>query len=225
MNKKERYKILMLFGIALILFSSILILLVNIFSSEEDNTAEESSTKEGLMLLIEFEDTTGLENFVIEMHDRNIPGLLMVSYEFAEEHADVLKELSKYDIEVGGTYSIEPLWDVSYEEQLSIMTTVKEKIEAALGTEMRVFGSKYFAYDENTLKAAQELGIEYVLARGTTGAKATIYKPDEYDVKIFSVSNVNSEKWGTGSLCDYSYWAREGIPEEFSEELFGHTVQ
>jgi cytosine/adenosine deaminase-related metal-dependent hydrolase len=45
------------------------------------------------------------------------------------------------------------------------MTTVKERIESALGTEMRVFGSKYFAYDENTLKAAQELGIEYVLAR------------------------------------------------------------
>ena len=221
MNKKKKYKILMLFGIALILFSSVLILLVNMFSSGEDNPAEENSTKEGLMLLIEFEDTTGLENFVMEMHDRDIPGLLMVSYEFAEEHADVLKELDKYGIEVGGSYSGEPLWDVSYEEQLSIMTTVKERIETVLGSDMRVFGSRYFAYDENTLKAAQELGIEYVLARGTTGAKATIYKPDEYDVKIFSVSNVNSEKWGTGSLCDYSYWAREGTPEEFNEELFG----
>jgi hypothetical protein len=221
MDKKKKYKILMLFGIALILLSSVLILLVNMFSAGEDNPIEESSTKEGLMLLIEFEDTAGLENFVSEMHDRDIPGLLVVSYEFAEEHADVLKELNKYGIEIGGTYSVVPLWDVSYEEQLSIMTTVKERIESALGTEMRVFGSKYFAYDENTLKAAQELGIEYVLARGTTGAKATIYKPDEYDVKIFSVSNVNSEKWGTGSLCDYSYWAREGTPEEFSEELFG----
>jgi hypothetical protein len=27
-------------------------------------------------------------------------------------------------------------------------------------------------------------------------------------------------KWGTGSLCDYSYWAREGSPEEFGDELF-----
>jgi hypothetical protein len=85
---------------------------------------------------------------------------------------------------------------------------------------MRAFGSKYFAYDENTIKAAEELGIEYVFARGTTGAKATIYKPQEYDVKIFSVSNVSSEKWGTGSLCDYSYWAREGGADDFEEELF-----
>jgi tryptophan synthase alpha subunit len=72
------------------------------FSAGEDNPIEESSTKEGLMLLIEFEDTAGLENFVSEMHDRDIPGLLVVSYEFAEEHADVLKELNKYGIEIWG---------------------------------------------------------------------------------------------------------------------------
>jgi hypothetical protein len=41
----------------------------------------------------------------------------------------------------------------------------------------------------------------------------------QYDVKIFSVSNVDSENWGTGSLCDYSYWAREGTPEDFDDEL------
>ena len=37
----------------------------------------------------------------------------------------------------------------------------------------------------------------------------------------FFLSNVDSQNWGTGSLCDYSYWAREGTPDDFEKELFG----
>ncbi|MGI6423641.1 MAG: polysaccharide deacetylase family protein [Candidatus Dojkabacteria bacterium] len=181
----------------------------------------ESKTK-GLMLLIEFEGTEGLVNFVDNIKERDIPALLVVSSGFVTENCNTINAiLSYHDIEIAGVDASRPYWDIPYEEQLSVMKETKEKIEACTGKEIRVFGSKYFGYDENTIKAAQELGIEYVFARGTTGAKATVYKPKEYEVKIFSVSNVDSQKWGTGSLCDYSYWAREGRPEDFEKELFG----
>ena len=177
---------------------------------------------EALMLMIEFEGTEGLINFVNDIKERNIPGLLIVSAEFVENNCEVVNTLLEYhDIEIAGLDSSKAFWDVPYEEQLSVIKNSKEKIFECTGREIRVFGSRYFAYDENTVKAAQELGLEYVFARGTTGAKATIYKPNEYEVKIFSVSNVDSQNWGTGSLCDYSYWAREGTAADFEIELFG----
>jgi len=176
---------------------------------------------EAIMLLIEFEGTEGLINFVNDIKERDIPGLLIVSADFVENNCEVLNTLMEYhDIEIAGLDPSKPLWDVPYEEQLSIVQNSKDKIFECTGKEIRIFGSKYFAYDENTIKAAQEAGLEYVFARGTTGAQATIYKPIEYDVKIFSVSNVDSQNWGTGSLCDYSYWAREGTAADFETELF-----
>lgn len=181
------------------------------------------SKTEALMLMIEFEGTEGLSNFVNQIKEREIPGLLLVSASFVEENCDSVNAILKYhsDIELAGLDSSQPFWDVEYETQLGVMTDTKERIYECTGRNIRVFGSKYFAYDESTVKAAQELGIEYVLARGTTSAKATIYKPSEYDVKIFSVSNVSSQNWGTGSLCDYSYWAREGSASDFEKELMG----
>lgn len=177
---------------------------------------------QGLMLLIEFEGTEGLVNFVDNIKDRDIPALLIVSPDFVIENCNTINTiLSFHDVEIAGLDASKPYWDIPYEQQLSVMQDTRDKIKACTGGDIKVFGSKYFAYDENTVKAAQELGIEYVLARGTTGAKATIYKPDEYDVKIFSVSNVDSQNWGTGSLCDYSYWAREGRPQDFGKELEG----
>jgi hypothetical protein len=181
---------------------------------------QEASETQGLMLLIEFEGTDGLNNFVYELQKRDIPSLLIVTADFVTENCTNIRKLQRYGVEIGGVYPQKPLWDVPYEEQYAAMRETKETIEACTGKPMRVFGSRYFAYDENTVIAAESLGIPFVLARGTTGARATIYQPEEYNVKIFSVSNVSSEKWGTGSLCDYSYWAREGSPEEFGDELF-----
>jgi hypothetical protein len=186
---------------------------------EEETVAIPDTT--GIMLLIEFEGTEGLENFVYEMNERDIPGLLMVSAGFVEDNCELIRTMQDYSIEVTGVYPEKPLWDVSYDEQYDIMSDTKTRVEACTGVPMRAFSSRYFAYDENTVKAAEALEIPYVMARGTTGAKATIYQPEEYDVKIFSVSNVDSESWGTGSLCDYSYWAREGEPGDFRQEMFG----
>jgi len=181
---------------------------------------KESTPKtEATMLLIEFEEMGGLENMVNQMHTRDIPGVLMVSVEFLDEHCEEIKALQDYDIEIAGSAPGAPFWDVGYDEQREIMIKTKEGIEACTGKKMRIFSSKYFAYTEDTIKIAEELGIEYVFARGTTQARATIYKPTEYDVKIFSVSNVGSKNWGTGSLCDFSYWAREGTAADFRTEL------
>ena len=79
---------------------------------------------------------------------------------------------------------------------------------------MRVFGSRYFAHDENILRAADALGVEYLLARGTAGERATVYAPQEYKAKIISVSNVPSGAIGTGSLCDCSLWGRGSTDED-----------
>jgi len=91
-----------------------------------------------------------------------------------------------------------------YAEQYTYLKEAQGLVKEVTGKDMRVFGSRYFAYDENTLKAADELGIEYILARGTKGVEAVIYAPEEYDVKVISVSNVEFEEMGKGSLCDYS---------------------
>jgi hypothetical protein len=196
---------------------------LSVFKQEEQEIQEvvvEEDNPQALMLLIEFEDTEGINNFVYEMNQRGIPGLLMVNAAYVEENCEFVKGLQKYDIEIAGVAPGEPFWDIPYEEQYETVKETKERIEACTGEDMRVIGSRYFAYDENTLKVADALDIPYVFARGTTGAKATIYKASEYDAKIFSVSNVESEKWGSGSLCDYSYWAREGDPNDFKDELF-----
>ena len=222
-RRKTVLKISLLFGFCLVLISSVLLFLPNFpFLNEktEKTPIQEEEKTEAIMLLIEFENTVGLENFAYEMKERDIPGLLDVKSFFVEENCEVLKKLQENGIEIAGSCPEEPLWDIDYNTQYSIIKDTKDKIETCTGKPMRVISSRYFAYDENTLKVAEELGIDYVMARGTTGAKSTIYKPSEYDVKIFSVSNVDSKKWGTGSLCDYSYWAREGTPEEFKEELF-----
>ena len=171
----------------------------------------------GMMLLIEFEETQGLLNWATELENRNMTAVIQVQHNIVGEHCDVIKNLSDRGFEISGLYSPEAFWDKNYTFQYEKMKEVKEKIELCTGKPMRSFGSRYFAYDENTLKAADDLRIEYVFARGTTGARATVYKPTEYNVKIIAVSNVPSEKMGTGSLCDYSLWARGETPDSFEK--------
>ncbi len=223
MNKRNLY--LTIFN-GIFLFAVIVGILLGSYDwlkKESDIPVQKEVTStQALMLMIEFEGTEGLINFVNDIKERDIPGVLIVSADFVVENCEVVNTLLKYhDIQLAGLDSSKAFWDVPYDEQLSIMKDTKEKIFSCTGIDIEIFGSRYFAYDENTVKAAQELGIDYVFARGTTGAKATIYKPLEYDVKIFSVSNVDSQNWGTGSLCDYSYWAREGVASDFEKELLG----
>ena len=204
-NKNQLWVVLAIILIALIIG---LIVSQKLFIGKE--------TK-GMMLLIEFEETQGLLNWANEFESRNMTAVMQVQHNIVDEHCDVIKNLSDRGFEISGLYSPEAFWDKNYTFQYEKMKEVKEKIEACTGKKMRSFGSRYFAYDETTLKVADELGVEYIFARGTTGARATIYKPIEYKVKIIAVSNVPSEKYGTGSLCDYSLWARGETPESFEK--------
>lgn len=171
----------------------------------------------GLMLLIEFEEVDGLKNWANKFEERQMPATIQIQSDLATSHCDVIKDLSDRGFEIAGLYSPVAFWDKSYEFQYEKMKEVKDNIEKCTNREMKAFGSKYFGYDENTLKVAEELGVDYVFGRGTTGARTTVYKPKEYDVKIIAVSNVPSKEMGTGSLCDYSLWARGETPESFEK--------
>jgi peptidoglycan/xylan/chitin deacetylase (PgdA/CDA1 family) len=180
-----------------------------------------SSSTKGMMILIEFdEDTTGLSNFVNMASKRDIPTVLLIGPEFIKNHCEELKTLQDFGMDIGAGVNSKPFWDVPYQEQFDLMEETKQIYKNCFGEDLKMFNSRYFGYDENTLKAAESLGIKYIFARGTTGERCTVYKPKEYDVKLISVSNINSPKFGTGSLCDYSYWARAGKPGDFEEKLF-----
>ncbi len=186
---------------------------------EEDQFLSDST--EGIALMIEFgDDQLGLTNYVDNLKKRDIPSVLLVSPDYIENNCETINKLTDLGVELGAGINSKPFWDVPYDEQYDLMKETVESVKDCTGQDLKLFNSRYFAYDENTLKAAEELGIEYVFARGTTGQRATIYKPEEYDVKIFSVSNIDSSEYGTGSLCDYSYWARSGTPDEFKSQLF-----
>jgi hypothetical protein len=133
----------------------------------------------------------------------------------------MIKDLSNKGFEICGSYNEQPFWDKPYSFQHEVMVRIKGKLKACTGKPMRIFGSKYSAYDEVTIKVADELGVQYIFARGASGARAVVYKPKEYDVTIVSVSNVPSKQLGTGSLCDQSLWSRGATPDGFKEILFG----
>jgi hypothetical protein len=177
----------------------------------------QNKTTNGMIMLIEFEKIEGVLNWERELDNRGIGALVKVQDNVLEEYPDVFKRLANKGYEVAGGYDIAPFWDMPYEEQYQYMKEAQELIYNTTGKEMRVFGSRYFAYDENTLKAADALGIEYILARGTQGVKAAVYAPEEYKVKIISVSNIVFEDMGSGSLCDYSLWARGADANDFQK--------
>lgn len=180
---------------------------------------KEKSTN-ALMMLIEFERIEGILQWEKELDSRGLTALINVQANILKEYPEVFRRLAGKGYEIAGSYDEKPFWDMPYEEQYNNMKAAKESLEAILKKKVRVFGSRYFAYDENTLKAAQSLGIEYVLGRGTHDIEALIYAPQEYQVKIISISNVDvGEPMGRGSLCDYSLWARGADPTEFGKIL------
>ncbi len=175
---------------------------------------------QAFMQLIEFhDDIQGLRNWAYELEERGLKSLVNVQAALIEKYPEDIKWLADHGHEIMGGYSGGVLWDVSYDDQLAGMQEAKELLEGVTGKPMRVFSSQYFAYDENTLKAADALGVEYVLARGTSDVEAVIYEPDEYNCKIISVSNVTFADMGRGSLCDYSLYARGATAAEFGDIL------
>ncbi len=179
-------------------------------------TARAQSPTNGLIMLIEFDRIEGIRHWERELDRRHLTALIQVQYNILEKYPEDFARLAAKGYVVAGTYSEKPFWDVPYDEQLARMRETKEAIERITRKPMQVFGSKYFAYDQNTLRAADALGVRYVLGRGTAGVLATVYAPHEYHAKIISVSNVPFAEMGTGSLCDYSLWARGSTAKDFA---------
>ncbi len=191
------------------------------FTSQVEEPIQNKQPKaKAIMILIEYKDTVGLANFVNEMKQRNIPGLLMVTPEFVQSNCEEIKEIIKHDIEIVASNIGAPLWDIPYDEQKQRILEMKEGIEACTNVPIRIISSTYMASDTTTVKVAEELGIPFITARGTTDTKATIYNVEDHPgVKILSVSNIPKVEYKYGSLCDYSYYERNGSPEDMWQEL------
>lgn len=227
MNKKLPVVLGILAVVTTLLFAEFF--LVRQFACPEADEKEQTIVTEpeeikiipqAMMVLIEFKQTDGLVNMVNDMNQRGVTGLLMITPDFTEENADVIKKvLETGNVEIVPSYVAEPLWDIPYEEQLTIISDMVDRIEAALDVDVRIISSRYMASDENTVKAAEDLGIEFVMARGTTDLAMTVYKPEEYDVKILSVSNIDTPEFKYGSLCDYSYYERAGTTNDMLKDL------
>ena len=202
--------------LGLILLAILILAGTDIFQKPADKIADKIN---GLIMLIEFEEIEGILHWEKTLDEQGITALIQAQENVLNEFSDVFKRLANKGYEISGLYAEEPLWDVSYERQYALMKEAKEAVECITNKPMRVFASCYFAYDENTVKAAEDLGIGYILARGTAEEKAVVYKPEGYNVKIVSVSNVPFEEMGRGSLCDYSLWARGADAEKFGEVI------
>jgi hypothetical protein len=178
---------------------------------------------EAMFLLAAHGDIKGLVHWAEELERRKMPAVIDVEEQMIDNHPDMIKHIADGGFVVSSGIP-GPLWDKSYEYQYGEIKRCSEKIQLCTNKPMRKISSTYFSYDENTVKAADRLGIPFVTARGTAGARAVFYKPKEYNVKIISVSNVPSKQMGTGSLCDISLWSRGETPDDFIKILFNLTV-
>ena len=174
---------------------------------------------EGMFVLIDHGNENGFNHLTDELRKRNMPAVVIVGESVLNNYSELRTFPLHEGIEVGAQCGRGPFWNEPYQYQFEEIRRIKDKFENTLHRTLRVINSENFAYDENTLKAADAIGIEYVFGRGIAGAKAVVYKPQEYNVKIISVSNVPSEKMGTGSLCDYSLWSRGESPDGFNKIL------
>ena len=220
-KKRNNQKNFLTILLAFVLIVSLAIIL-NLF---DNNLGLKKNSKINTMLmLIEFEKIDGVVQWEKELDKRCLTALVKVQDNVIKENPEVFKRLADKGYEIAGGYDIAPFWDMPYDEQYKYLKASKDLVEKVTGKKMRVFGSRYFAYDETTLKAAQDLGIEYILGRGVNDVEATIYQPEEYDTKVISVTNVDvGEPMGRGSLCDYSLWARGANAKEFGK-IFDESI-
>lgn len=224
MNKKLLTVLSLCIGVILLLLGEFF--LVQKYGCNDNQSIQKDTTPpQAMMLLIEFNNTDGLVNMVNDMKERDVKGMLMVNGDFIEDNAGVLKEVLKTGVvELAPSYDPKPFWGMSYEEQYEIISDMIEKAKTYLDVTPRIISSRYMASDDNTIKVADALGIEYITARGTTELATTIYKPEEYDVKIISVSNIDIPEFKYGSFCDYSFYERNGSPEDMTKE-FERAIQ
>lgn len=170
-------------------------------------------------------DAEGSKRWAEELKRRDIPANFSADEKQLDRDAGLVSSISAMGFELGGSYDEAPFWDEPYHRQLEKMSRLKDRLEALTGRVMRSFSSKYSAYNLDTVRAAEKLGIEYLFGRGTAGARAVVYKPQEYAVNIISTSDVPFKDMGGGTLADGSLWSRGATPEEFRRILFSVREQ
>lgn len=179
---------------------------------------------QGLFLVIDRNNTRGLEHWVDELYSRGLPALILVDKEIPTTSPRLMRDIAQAGFEIGFSYNDEAVWDMDYNKQWQIFSRYVKECENCTGKKQTIFGTKFFSYNEATLQIAQKLGVKIVPARGTAKAEAVVYKPQEYDVRILSISNVPSASMGTGSLCDWSLYSRSESPADFSSILLNLNV-
>lgn len=173
----------------------------------------------GILLLSENTgDISGYYIWEKTLDAKGLKAIIKPERAVLEKYPDYFKKLATKGHEIATGYGAAPFWDMPYDQQYQIMKEYKEYAERVIGRPIKIFSSKYFAYDENTLKAADALGIPYILARGD-GIKAVVYSPQEYKAKLLSVSNLVFEDMGSGSLCDASLFQRGSTAKDFQAVL------
>jgi hypothetical protein len=173
----------------------------------------------GVLLLSENTgDITGYYKWEEVLDTKDFKAIIKPERAVLEKYPDYFRNLAAKGYEVATGYGEAPFWNMPYEEQYAIMKEYKDYAEAILNKPIKIFSSKYFAYDENTLKAADALGIPYILGRGSD-IQAVIYAPQEYQARILSVSNLVFGEMGSGSLCDVSLYQRGSTAEDFGRVL------
>ena len=223
---KKKYLTALLLIVGVISLFILEYIFINKYICPTTEVSQEKNIPQAMMLLIEFGKTDGLVNMVNDMKERNIHGILLINGDFIEDNAPVIKEVLKTGvIELGVSYDPEPFWDMPYEKQYQLITEMLEKSELYLGVTPRIISSRYMASDATTVQIADELGIEYITARGTTELATVVYKPAEYDVKIISVSNIDVPEFKYGSFCDYSFYERNGTPQDMEREYLRAITQ
>jgi len=210
-----------LIAVLLVFLVIAFLVIFNLVSKGEINQGNNqiSEKAKGIMILIEYKDIDGLKNFATEMEERNIKGLLTVTPEFVTANCSDIKKVMGQGIEIVPSNVKEAFWGISYEEQKETIIAMKKEVEACTNVPVRMISSRYMASDMVTLQVADELGIPYILARGTTDTKATVYEVEDYNTKILSVSNIPIATFKYGSLCDYSFFVRSGTPGDMRAEL------
>ncbi len=196
---------------------------------------------QGLFLLVDRRKEKGLIRWLNYLSENDMPALVMADGATVENQPELIKEIVKRNFDVGVSYNEGALWPETHDDMLAwlpewikvenpyskshyeiqkiIMHHINDKLFPLLGKTMPVFSGKYFSYDDDTLKIADEMGISYILARGTQKERAVFYQPEEYQPTIISVSNVPSKELGTGSLCDESLETRNETPQDFKKVL------
>jgi hypothetical protein len=155
---------------------------------------------EGMLLVLDRQSPKGLKHWGTELVKMGIPAVIQVDDYMVVEHSELLRDLAGKGFDICGVTNEKPFWNESYGYQFAEISRIQEQFQKGIGKKLRLFSSKYFAYNEYTLQITDKLGIEFIFARGIPGADAVTYKAKEYKTRLLSVSNIQSPEMGSGSL-------------------------